>query len=249
MNLDIHDCQPSDLSIETNLSAVNAFIRDRLPLMIRKSVLLLSVLASASIARAQFSVYGAATVDHMSGIQSSPVLNTLAPAPCTPYNNTVDPIGVTGGISYEFKTLGPATLSFDVRGSHTSSHKGAQADAEGTGTHLWSALGGLKANFKTPKQYLLPYAQLSAGYARSNFGVLTDASVYPTASPTYPGIATQNALEYHVYAGVDLKLSSFLDFRAAELGFGALQSFGTYGHSYPVLSVSTGVVFHIPPRL
>ena len=47
---------------------------------------------------------------------------------------------------------------------------------------------------------------------------------------------------------MDIKITPLLDFRFFELGYGGLQSFGTYAHSYPLYTVSTGIVFHIPPR-
>lgn len=227
----------------------------RLPL----AVLALAISALSPAAQAQFSVYGEFTVSRMTGIASSPVLQTLSPLPCTgstttnctAYNNFANPLGFTGGATYDFKTFGPFTLGADLRGIVLNTHQGAQSTSEGSGTHLYSGLGGIHASVRTPLSALRAYVQGSAGYARSNYGVLTAAlhngSTYPT-NPLFPAIPTENNLDYHVYAGADLRFLPYADWRIAEVGYGALESFGAYSHSYPLYSVSTGIVFHIPPR-
>ena len=208
----------------------------------------LAASAHAHVAYGQFSVYGTVTVDRISGINSSPVLSTLSP---TTYKNSVNPIGFTGGGSYDFKTVGPALLSADLRGVYETSKRGAQNNSDGAGTVHYAGLGGVRATFHTPFPILRPYVLGSAGYARSNYGVLTNALfngvVYPT-SPVRPGIPTQNGLEYHVFAGLDLHFLPGFDFRLFEVGYGGIEAFGTYGHNYPLYSLSSGVVFHIPPR-
>ena len=229
--------------------------------MTRKALPFVAALAFACFAlsaRAQFSAYGMVTVQQLSGIQSSPLLNTLSPLPCaggtvtsntnpcTEYNDSVHPIGFTGGISYDFKRIGPALLSADLRGVIESDKRGAPTFSNGAGIRLYSGLGGVKASFRPVLRFFAPYVQASAGYGRSNYGVLTDAQL--SANPTLPGVPTQGNLEYHVYAGADIRLTPLLDFRLVELGYGALQALGTYSHSYPLYTVSTGVVFHIPPR-
>lgn len=235
--------------------------------MTRKALPLLTALVFACLTHfaqgqtGQFTVYGEVTVDQLSGIKSSPVLQTLFPPPCTSgnvstlqctaYNNSVHPIGFTGGGTYSFAHLGPALLSIDLRGVIESNKRGAQTNSVGSGTRIYSGLGGLRASFKTPYKLLNPYVQGSAGYARSNYGVLTSAVSNGTSyssNPNYPGIPMQGNLEFHIYAGLDLRLNPLIDFRLAELGYGALQSFGTYSHYYPMYSVSSGVVFHLPPR-
>jgi hypothetical protein len=225
--------------------------------MNRKALLLLPALAFASSAHAQFSVYGTVTLNHMTGISSSPVTNTLSPPPCTPaltassspcteYKSSVDPIGFTGGVSYGFMNLGPVRLSADARGVIESDHQGAQSAAQGSGTRIYSALGGLKATFHTPVRFLFPYVQGSVGYAKSNYGILTNAQV--GSSTTYPGIPTQNNLQYGGFGGLDIKVIPAMDFRIVEVGYGALQASGNFSHTYPILSISSGFVFHIPPR-
>ena len=205
-------------------------------------------------ASAQLSVYGALTVEQMTGIQSSPVLQSFSPAPCTgnattnctAYNNSVHPLGFTGGATYDFKSIGPVRLGIDGRAVVESDKRGAQTNALGAGTRIYSGLGGLKATINTPLSYLKPYGQVSFGYARSNYGVLTNAAV--SSNTVRPGIPTQGNLEYHLYAGADLKFLSFADWRVVELGYGGLHSLGTYSHTYPLYSLSTGIVIHFRPR-
>jgi hypothetical protein len=226
--------------------------------MIRKALFLLPVLAlAAASAHAQFSVYGTVTLDHLTGINTSPVLNTLSPAPCTSsvttdctsYRSSVNPIGFTGGVSYDVKQVGPVLLTADVRGVVENSRQGAQTYAEGAGTHLYSVLGGVRASFGTPFLALRPYVEGAVGYARSNYGTLTNAgSTNSSGNPILPGVSTQGNLQYNVFAGADLRVLPIADWRVVELGYGALQETGNYSHTYPLYSVSTGVVFHFPPR-
>ena len=68
-----------------------------------------------------------------------------------------------------------------------------------------------------------------AGVGRSNYGVI--------------GPNLTNGFEYHLFAGADLRLLSVLDFRIVELGIGGLDA---SGHNFPLKSISTGVVFHLP---
>ena len=222
--------------------------------MIRKVFVLLCGVTFASSALAQFSAYGALTVEQMSAIRSSPVLQIFSPPPCTgnnatnctAYNNSVHPIGFTGGATYDFKTVGPVVLGIDARAILQSDKRGAQTDSVGAGTRIYSGLGGLKATFNVPRFYLHPYLQGSFGYARSNYGVLTNAMV--SNNNVRPGIPTQGNLEYHVFAGADLRVIPLFDWRVIELGYGALQEIGTYSHNYPLYSLSSGIVFHFPPR-
>ncbi len=225
----------------------------RLPL----AVLALALGSFSPEAQAQFSVYADLTVEQLSGIRSSSVLQTLTPPPCTgsattnctAYNNSVHPIGLTAGGSYDWKTVGPAVIGFDLRAIIESDRRGAQTNAVGSGTRIYSGLGGVKATFNTPFRSLNlhPYVEGAVGYARSNYGVLTNAMV-TNGSPTLPGIPTQNNLEYHGYVGVDLRFLPVADWRVFEAGYGGLQEFGNYSHTYPLYSISTGIVFHIPPR-
>jgi hypothetical protein len=207
--------------------------------MIRRLLLPLALFALSIPAHAQLGAYGLFTVDRMSGIQSSPLL-----APGIVYNDHVNPLGFTGGVLYDFKTFGPVRLGVDLRGSATTTLRGAQADSDGSGARIYSGLGGVRASFRTRYSFLKPYLQASAGIGRSNFGVLNNASV---STPIRPGIPLSSGLEYHAYAGLDIPILPYVDFRVAEFGYGAIHTSGTAGHTYPIESVSTGIVIHFPP--
>ena len=55
-----------------------------------------------------------------------------------------------------------------------------------------------------------------------------------------------NNFEYEGLAGLDIKLLPIMDWRVAELGYGGLNPFGTFGHNYPIKQASMGFVFHLP---
>ena len=210
--------------------------------MVRKSaVLFAALLALAVSAHAQFAVYGTATVERISDI------NNLAPTITgTSYDKSVNPLGFAGGVFYDFRTLGPVRIGVDLRGSKLTTRRGDVTGYEGTGAHLYSGLGGIRAQFHTPIHILLPYVEGMAGIGRSDYGLSYRLS---------------NNLEYHAYAGLDLRISPLLDLRVAELGYGGLHAGGgnivnsagaTTGAmksgNLPLESVSAGIVIHIPYR-
>ena len=205
----------------------------------RKAVLLLAAVAVATSvsAHAQVGVYGMFTVDRLSNIASSPL-----PAPTTngpnARNNTADPLGGTGGIYYDFLKLGPVKLGADLRGSILTTKRGANVNFNDSGTRIYSALGGVRAVFHTPIAPLKPYIQGSVGLGRSDYGL---------SNTTSSGqVILYNNFEYIGLAGLDIKLLPIMDWRVAELGYGGLNPFGTYGHNYPIKQVSMGFVFHLP---
>jgi hypothetical protein len=220
-------------------------------MIFRKAVLFLAAaLATTTIAHAQIGVYGTVSVNRLSGQQSSPLAPANAdPAACTgtaapncKVNDSVDPIGGGGGVYYDFKTLGPVRLGADVRATVTNSHQGAYTFSRGSGTRIYSTLGGIRASFHTPIKIIKPYIQGSVGLARSDYGL----SLISSGSSQVGKIVTHNNLQYEGFAGVDLKLLPIMDFRVVELGYGALNSFGTGSHTYPIGTISSGVVFHLP---
>jgi hypothetical protein len=208
----------------------------RLPLVV--PALALALAALPSVAHAQAAVYGTFTVDRLSGIASSPIL----PAGVT-YNNYVNPLGFTGGAYYDFKSIGPVRLGVDLRGSTANTHRGAQANSDGSGAHIYSGLGGIRLSFHTPVKYIKPYVEGAAGIGRSNYGVLTNANIFTFVNP---GVQTISNLEYHGYVGVDVPFAPFADWRVFEVGYGALNSFGNAAHTYPIMSISSGIVLHMP---
>lgn len=222
-------------------------------MIFRKAVLLLAaaIATTATTGHAQFGVYGTVTVNRLSGQQSSPLAPAnIDPASCSQptvapscqVNNSVDPLGGGFGVYYDFKTIGPVRLGADVRGMITNGKQGAYTLSRGSGTRIYSTLGGIRASFRTPWVPVKPYIQGSIGLGRSDYGLFTLDS-----SSSFPGkIAIHNNLQYEGFAGVDLKILPIMDFRVVELGLGGLTSFGTNGHNYPLGSLSSGVVFHLP---
>jgi hypothetical protein len=198
-------------------------------MILRKAVLLVAAaIATTAIAHAQLGVYGTVSVNRLSGIQGSP--NATGQV-----NNSVDPVGGGAGVYYDFMKLGPVRLGADLRGTITDSKQGAYTTARGSGTRIYSGLGGIRAVFHTPFVPLKPYIQASAGIGRSDYGLFTNGLV-----------VVHNNLQYEGFAGVDYKLLPVMDFRVVELGYGALTSFGTTGHTYPIGTISSGIVFHLP---
>ena len=199
------------------------------------------VLAAPVAAYGQFGAYATLTLDQIGNTASSPVRN-----PAFSYNNSVNPLGGTFGAYYDFRNLGPVRLGVDARGVVAHDSRGAQATSIGPGTRIDSGLLGARASFHSPIALLKPYAQLSAGIGRSNYGILSNSALVTTSNLSQSGVVLRSNFEYHVYAGVDLKVLPFFDFRVVELGYGGLDPFGTYSHNYPLRSVTTGAVFHFP---
>ena len=208
-------------------------------MILRKAVLLVAAFAVATTAsaHAQFGVYGEFTVDRLSNIASSP----LPAPPTTGPNaraNTADPIGGTAGIYYDFLKLGPVKLGADLRGTILTTKRGANISFNGSGTRIYSGLGGVRAVFHTPLAPLKPYIQGSVGLGRSDYGLSNTTSTGQ--------VVLYNNFEYIGLAGLDVKLLPIVDWRVAELGYGGLNPFGTYSHNYPIKQVSMGFVFHLP---
>ncbi|HEX4577372.1 MAG TPA: hypothetical protein VH117_08470 [Edaphobacter sp.] len=214
-------------------------------MILRKAVLLLAAVAVASTvsAHAQVGVYGMFTVDRLSNIASSPLpLPPNSTDPAFTRSNTVDPLGGTGGVYYDFLKLGPVKLGADLRGTILHTKRGAYVNFNGPGARIYSVLGGVRGSFNTPVKSLKPYVQVSVGLGRSDYGLYTGrpASNQPLPNPIY------NNFQYEGFAGLDIKLLPILDWRVAEFGYGGLNPFGTYSHNYPIKQVSMGFVFHLP---
>src|SRR5260370_41319630 len=90
--------------------------------------------------------------------------------------NTVDPLGGTGGIYYDFLKLGPVKLGADLRGSILTTKRGANVSFNASGTRIYSVLGGVRAVFHTPMAPLKPYIQGSVGLGRSDYGLSSTTS-------------------------------------------------------------------------
>ena len=187
------------------------------------SVLLFCLLLPVA-ASAQVGVYGMFDGTRISSLTGTPSVITGKRLDST------SPVGGVVGVFYDFRNVGPVRVGVDLRGSLLQTKRGADADFLGAGTHINSALAGVRFSFHTPIKILQlkPYLQASAGLGRSDFGV---------------GQNQSNGFEYHGFVGVDVKLLPVLDWRAVEVGYGGLSG---NGHNYPLASVSTGFVFHLP---
>lgn len=211
----------------------------------RKAVLFLAALAVATTvsAHAQFGAYGMFTVDRLSDIASSPLpLPPNSTGPAFTRANTVDPLGGTGGVYYNFKKAGIVTLGGDVRGSILTTKRGAYENFNGPGARIYSVLGGVRAEFHPPLKVLKPYVQGSVGLGRSDYGLYSNQSQSTAPLPN----KIYSNFEYEGLAGLDIKLLPIMDYRVAEFGYGGLDPFGTYSHNYPIKQVSMGFVFHLP---
>jgi hypothetical protein len=214
-------------------------------MIFRKAVLFLAAVAVATTvsAQAQVGVYGMFTVDRLSNIASSPLpLPPNSTAPAFARSNSVDPLGGTGGVYYDFMKLGPVRLGADLRGSILTTKRGAYINFNGPGARIYSVLGGVRGSFQTPVKSLKPYLQISAGLGRSDYGLYSGR---PASSQPLPNIIYSN-FQYEGLAGLDIKLLPIMDWRVAEFGYGGLDPFGTNSHNYPIKQVSMGFVFHLP---
>jgi hypothetical protein len=201
----------------------------------RKAVFFLAAIALISCvsASAQVGVYGMFTADQLSNIASSP-LPPISSAPSDQRSNSVNPLGGTGGVYYDFKTWGPVRLGVDARGSILTTKRGAYVNFDASGARIYSVLGGVRAAFHTPIAPLKPYLQVSAGLGRSDYGLQSSGGA----------VTVYSNFEYEGLAGLDIKLLPVLDFRLVEFGYGGLDPFGTYSHNYPIKQVSSGFVIH-----
>jgi hypothetical protein len=183
------------------------------------------------------------TVDRLSNIASSPLpLPPNSTDPVFARSNSVDPLGGTGGVFYDFMKVGPMRLGADLRGSILTTKRGGYVNFNGPGARIYSVLGGVRGAFNTPVKSLKPYLQVSVGLGRSDYGLYSSR---PASNQPLPNQIFNN-FEYEGLAGLDIKLLPIMDWRVAEFGYGGLDPFGTYSHNYPIKQVSMGFVFHLP---
>jgi hypothetical protein len=195
-----------------------------------------SVVLAASTAHAQLSVYGTVSVRRMTDIPFTQGTTTQT-------NGSFDPVGGAGGIFYDFKTYGPVRLGIDARGMITNSTQGAYTSFNAAGGHLSSGLGGVRASFHTPFVPLKPYVEGMVGVARTNFGTGYNSGLATGGVSNTTGVQSSTHLEYDALAGLDISILPIVDFRLVELGYGAVEA---NSHTYPVGTISTGLVFHLP---
>jgi hypothetical protein len=116
----------------------------------------------------------------------------------------------------------------DIRDSIVASNNG----------HLNSFLVGARVIAKPIAESFKPYLQVSIGVGSSK----------PPTSPIH-----LNRLQYGIFGGLDYTLAKHVDFRAFELGYGAVTTINSGDFGGPVtfpssrlFNVSTGLVFRVP---
>jgi hypothetical protein len=165
----------------------------------------------------------------------------------------VNPSGIQGGAYYDFRTVGPVRLGFDLRGGTEHSNKSATSSAGGSNaTGLDDVLFGVRGSFHTRYSWLSPYAQVSAGYARSNATLPFGATTLNSGGVPNPRLE-DNFMMYEGFAGVDIHVFPVIDLRPVELGIGNMDRFGSSATgdgpgSVGVMSIGAAIVFHLPSK-
>lgn len=185
---------------------------------LRRSILLLLLLSSTLIAKAQIGVYGKLDAVH--------------------FNNNVNQTsewfyGPGVGIYDSFLHLGPISLGADLRGNYLS----------GADDTYRSVLGGVRVAAKPPLLPLRPYVEGLVGVAGTKSN---QSGSFSTATSVSFSRSFGTKFAYEVLGGVDFTILPHLDLRLAEVGYGRISpvSSGSSASS-SVLSLSSGVVFRL----
>jgi hypothetical protein len=204
-------------------------------------------LGCAAVAHAQAGLYLGYTGSRLSGIPCDEVAPlTCANGVASGAKGDVNPSGIQFGGYYDFKTVGPVRLGLDLRGGDYHSNKSATSSAGGkNATGLDDVLLGVRGSFRTHYSWLSPYAQISAGYARSNA-----AEPFGTLNSQFTRYE-DNFVMYEGFVGVDIHVFPLLDLRPVELGIGNMNRFGSGSgldqtSSVGVKSIGAAIVFHLP---
>jgi len=196
------------------------------------------VFGLAGTARAQLGLYGMYTGTEMSGVQC------LSTAPCSSPNGDVRPWGGFGGVYYDFRNIGPVRIGVDVRAGGLHSNRSASSSAGGSNiVSAQTFLGGLRGSIKTPITWLSPYAQISAGYTRSNVTEPVNLTLATSATNANPPRTYDGFIQYEGFVGADVHVFPFLDVRPIELGIGNMNRAGTGNGSTSVGLLSIGAGF------
>ncbi|MDE1160970.1 MAG: hypothetical protein PW792_03370 [Acidobacteriaceae bacterium] len=210
-------------------------------------------LLGCAAAHAQLSIYGTYTASRHTGLTCLDSQNECSGTEnnaAGDHSSRINLTGGWGGVSYDWKKYGPAMIGFDLRAGEGHANRSATSSAGGAGaTASQNVLAGVKASFHTPIHALKPYAQVSAGWARSNltepFGTTT---VSPTSDSPVPPAKYDNFFQVEGFVGADIKIFPVLDLRIIELGIGNMNRLGngSGASSVGVMSAGVGVVFHFP---
>jgi hypothetical protein len=212
-------------------------------------VVVLIGLGSAVAAQAQLGLYVGYTADRITGVTCF----AIAPGQCATgtaagAQGPARPSGILGGVYYDFRNVGPVRLGLDLRGGDLHSNKSATSSAGGTDAIGYdNVLLGVRGSIKTKYTWLTPYAQVSAGYARSNVteptGTQSPGSLLPNAQRY-----EDNFLMYEGFVGMDIHVFSTIDLRPVELGIGGMNRIGSGNgpSSLGIQTISAGIVLHLP---
>lgn len=210
------------------------------------------------VAHAQVSVYGMYQASRLSGMPCQDPQNLCSGTGSNSEglslsggnSSHVNVTGGWGGITYDFRNVGPVRLGIDLRAGEGHSNKSGTSYAGGAdATSTQNVLAGVKGTFHTPISALHPYVQVSAGWARSNaaepFGTTNSSTFVPYAPRRY-----DNFVMYEGFAGLDIRTFPWLDVRLPEVGIGNMNLVGGAGtattSSIGVKSISLGIVLHLP---
>jgi hypothetical protein len=182
------------------------------------------------------------------------VLNLAGVVQTPAQNGELNPAGILVGAYYDFHTIGPVRLGFDLRGGTEHSNKSATSSGGGNdATGFDDVLFGVRGSFHTRYSWLSPYAQVSAGYARSNatepFGTISPGFGTTVNAPRYE----DNYVMYEGFAGVEIHVFPMIDLRPIELGIGNMNRLGSGSPldgpgSVGVKSIGAAIVFHLPTK-
>lgn len=212
---------------------------------LRKLTLLLSLPLLTSSAHAQLGVFANFQGNRIGGFVCNTQLPPTLPAqPCGSESNSMTMFGGGVGAYYDFFNLGPVRLGAELRTAVFSGSKSASRYYS-SNYRLYSTLGGVRASFNTPIRLVKPYVVGSVGVARTNLYRTNPYVPDPEKIYNDPRQRTTN-LQYQGFAGVDLRLLPYLDFRLIELGVGGLAGSYPQDGNHLLKSIGTGVVFRLP---
>jgi len=199
-----------------------------------RSLLTLAVLASASAAHAQIAeAYATANFTHLSNVQ---VAGFTSSGVTSDFYKSITPVGIGGGITYNFLQLPFVKLGLDARGSTRPGINGAD-----------TALGGIKLTVSPPRLKPKFFIEGAAGYLATRVDS-TGTYTAGTGSVTSIGQENNKFALYEIIGGVDYPLIHFIDFRVEAgggSGFGFDSIFGNSLGGYPhVFTANTGIVVH-----
>ena len=208
------------------------------------ALIAVATLASAPLARAQLAAYGMVTAYHLGGLSYTSVGNTPGYTLTTHTDGSINPIGGTGGVYYNFRQLGPVRLGVDGRFTIAGTNHGADPTSAGSGGRLYTITGGLRGTFPTPRRFrvLAPYAQANFGVARTDFGNGGSSGL----NPANGHIQIDHGFTYQGLAGLDIHALPALDVRLFEVGIGGVSGVSNQSGTHLLESVSIGLVLHLP---